>query len=253
MVESALPSSSFEEPTDPVTAPREPPLVLQTMRRLLRDIFAGVYGPGDRIREVEVSERYGVSRAPVREALRVLEQDGLIALTPWQGARVIDPKPAEMADLLDLLGAVSGVVARLVARHGTAADLKRLAGDVKILEQYGRERRDPMELVEIAYQFGTHMGRACGSEQAAATFRRVGRPAFWLHRFLVPVPSRWHQQSVNRHRKLLEALRARSEDRSEKAARRLVQLTRNLVLSHALAAQRVPPKKPSKSSKGRST
>lgn len=237
MVDSALHSAEPDDSAPALTAPREPPLVLQTMRRLLRDIFAGVYGPGDRIREVEVSERYGVSRAPVREALRVLEQDGLIALTPWQGARVIDPRPDEMADLLDLLGSVFGVVARLVVRHATAADLRQLAKDVKTIEQYSRERRDPLELVELAYQFGAHMGRCCGSEQAAATFRRVGRPAYWLHRFLKPVPARWYAQSANRYKKLMDALRSRSEDRSERAARRLVQLTRSLVLSHARATQ----------------
>jgi DNA-binding GntR family transcriptional regulator len=232
-----LHSVELDEYVPPLTTLRKPPLVLQTMRRLLRDIFVGVYGPGDRIREIEVSERYGVSRAPVREALRTLEQDGLVALTPWQGARVIDLKPEEMADLLDLLGTVFGAVARLVVRHASDAEIKQLAADVKTIEKYASERREPMELIEIAYRFGAHMGRCCGSEQVAAIFRRVGRLAYWLHRFLAPVPNRWYQQSANRHRKLLDALRERSEVRSEKAGRRLVQLTRNLVLSHALKAQ----------------
>lgn len=255
MVERALSSSSFEGPADPATAPREPPLVLQTMRKLMRDIFAGVYAPGDRIREVEVSERLGVSRAPVREALRILEQDGLIALTPWQGARVADPKPEEMADLLDLLGMLLGAVARLVARNAADTEIRSIAGELKAFERLADERAEPMELVEVAYQLGARMGRCCGSEQAAATLRRVGRAAYCQHRFLTPVPNRWYGQSFNRVRKLIEALRARSEERSEKAARRLVQLTRNLVLSHARAAQSPAASRPAtrkKSPKGRS-
>lgn len=226
------------------TEPREPPLVLQTMRKLLREIFAGVYAPGDRIREIEVAGRYGVSRAPVREALRILEQDGMIELTPWQGARVIDPKPEEMADLLDLLGTLLGAVARRAALHASAADLKRIANDVKAIEKSAAERGAAMELVDVAYRTGAHLGRCSGSPQAAAALRRVGRPAYWLHRFLEPIPLRWRRQSVTRYRKLAEALLARSEIRSEKAARRMVQHTRTLVMRRALEAQKAAGKKP---------
>ncbi|MGH8445425.1 MAG: GntR family transcriptional regulator [Solimonas sp.] len=211
----------------------EAPLIQQTVRRLLRDILAGIYQPGDRIREADVAQRLGISRAPVREALRVLEQDGLIELAPWRGARVIDPTPAEIADLFDLLGVAYGAVARFAVRHASDAELQRFAEEIDELGRLIGGGHKSIVLVEAAYRSGTYLGSVCGSRHAAAMQRRLGRVAYWLHRFLQPAPSRWRQQSLARHRKLVAALRARSESNAEKAARRIVEHTRSLVLQRA--------------------
>ncbi|WP_051362249.1 GntR family transcriptional regulator [Solimonas soli] len=216
-------------------AAAELPLIQQTVRRLLRDILVGVYQPGARIREADVAQRLGISRAPVREALRVLERDGLIELAPWRGARVIDPAPAEIADLFDLLGVAHGAVARFAVRHASDEQLRQYAEAIDALEALIRGGRKNVELVDAAYRAGTLLAEACGSRQAAAMQRRVGRVAYWLHRFLQPAPSRWRQQSLARHRKLVTALRARSEIAAEKAARRVVEHTRTLVLQRAQA------------------
>jgi len=209
------------------------PLVVRTMRRLLRDILAGVYAPGQRIREVEASERLQVSRATVREALRVLEQDGLIEIAPFKGARVIDPSPDEIADLFDLMATVYGAVARFAVRHAADAQLARFYADTAELEREARERRDIVHLIEIAYRMGAHLGECCGNALAVDMLRKLGRIAYLRHRYLQPVTSRWIQQSVTRVRRLEAALRARSEARSENAGRRLIQHTATLVLRHA--------------------
>ena len=215
---------------------RPPPLVQSTMRRLLRDILTGVYKPGERIREVEVAERLRVSRAPVREALRVLEQDGLVVLEPFKGATVIDPSTAEIAALFDLLGTVYGAVARLAARHADEAAMKRFSADVQACADGTAAGLDHFDLIDIAYRAGTDMGQCCGSALAADVLRRLGRVAYLQHRFLLPVPPRWRQQSVTRFRKLEAALLSRSEPRSEAAARKLVRHTQGLLVAHAAAA-----------------
>ncbi len=237
MVLRAVRRSEAVVPSAEVAGTREPPLVLQTMRGLLRDIFSGVYGPGDRIREIEVAERLGISRAPVREALRILEQDGLIEHLPWQGARVIDPTPEEMADLFDLLGVIQGAVARLVVRHASATDLRAYASEVRAIERAVAAGQPLETVIDLAYRAGGLLGRCCGSASASAMFRRVGRPAYWLHRFLAPVPRHWMRQSVDRQQRLLEALNARSARSSERAGRRLIQHTRTLVLRRATEAK----------------
>lgn len=218
---------------------RRPPLILRTMRRLLRDILTGVYGPGDRIREAEVATRLGISRAPVREALRVLEQDGLVEMLPWRGARVINPTPEDIAASFDLLGAVYGTVARLAVRNASNADLAPFRADVEQFARCVAEGRDNAELVDVAYQAGTDLGKACGSALAAGLLRKLGRMGYWQHRYLQSAPARWRRQSVTRFRKLEEALLARSEERSEQAARRLVQHTRGLLLRHVIEAQQL--------------
>lgn len=200
-----------------------PSRVLDTVRQLLRDILSGVYAPGARIREVEVAERLGVSRAPVREALRMLEQDGLVELSPGRGARVIRFEAEQLADLFDLLGTINGAVARFAVRHASDTELQRVYADIARYAQWVNEERSFSSLVDLGYQIGTDLGLCCGNPMAAAMQRRLGRLAYIPHRYLERMPRRTQQQIVTRFRRLEAGLRARSEDRAERAARKLVQ------------------------------
>lgn len=225
---------SIAEDLAELPEPRDPPLIERISNQLSRDILEGRYGPGDRIREPEVAARLGVSRAPVREALRALEQDGLVELTAWRGARVINPPLSEIASLFDLLGAIFGVVARLAVRNCTPEQIEHWIGYVDRMDDVGR--RDMLELIDIAYRAGTYLGHVCGSERAGNLLYRVGKTAHWLHRYLVPAPARARQQAIGRYRKLAAALSERNEERAEQAARRIVHHTSRLVLEQAQAS-----------------
>lgn len=209
-------------------------LVEKVMWQLSRDILQGVYAPGDSIREPEVSKRLGISRAPVRDALRTLEHEGMVESTPWRGARVINPTLEEIADLFDLLAAVDGVVARLAARCASDEDLRRYREGV---EEFRREAQSPQadffELIRLSYQAAEIFVSSCGSSMVANFARRVGRPAYWLHRFLIPAPARWIQQSLVKHQALASALSLRDEALAERCARMLVMHTKRLILARA--------------------
>ncbi len=62
---------------------------LRVSETLRTDIQDGRYGPGDRVTELEVAERLGVGRTPVREALRRLESEGLLVSLPWRGVLLL--------------------------------------------------------------------------------------------------------------------------------------------------------------------
>ncbi|GEM_PF-3386856 len=209
-------------------------LVEKVMWQLSRDILQGVYAPGDSIREPEVSKRLGISRAPVRDALRTLEQEGMVESTPWRGARVINPTLDEIADLFDLLAAVDGVVARLAARCASDGDLRRYSQGI---EEFRREAESPkvdfFELIRLSYQAAEVVVSSCGSSMVANFARRIGRPAYWLHRFLIPAPARWVQQSLTHHKNFADALLHRDEARSERCARMLVMHAKRLILARA--------------------
>jgi len=65
-------------------------------------ITHGTIAPGTRLREVDVATRLGVSATPVREALRRLEREGLVTVTPHRGATVVTYTPAEIANLYEV-------------------------------------------------------------------------------------------------------------------------------------------------------
>ncbi|NOD94792.1 FCD domain-containing protein [Ruegeria sp. HKCCD4884] len=97
-----------------------------TYQRLLEEIRDGALLPGDRLREIELSERLGVSRTPVREAIRQLEADGLVTHVPRQGATVRSLDYAEVMELYEMRAVLEGTAARLAARAASDIELDEL-------------------------------------------------------------------------------------------------------------------------------
>lgn len=95
-------------------------------QRLLEEIRGGSLLPGDRLREIELSERLGVSRTPVREAIRQLEADGLVTHVPRLGATVRSLDYAEVMELYEMRAVLEGTAARLAARAASDVELDEL-------------------------------------------------------------------------------------------------------------------------------
>ena len=102
----------------------------QTMRALLRLrelILSGEFGHGDRMSELPMVERLGVSRTPVRLALAKLEHEGLLRALPGGGYVVSEFKRADIEDATELRGVLEGTAARFAAERGPARrDLRAL-------------------------------------------------------------------------------------------------------------------------------
>lgn len=95
--------------------------------RLLSEIRVGALLPGARLRETELAERLGISRTPVREAIRQLEADGLVTHLPRQGATVRGLDYAEVIELYEMRAVLEGTAARLAARVASDIELEELA------------------------------------------------------------------------------------------------------------------------------
>jgi DNA-binding GntR family transcriptional regulator len=104
-------------------------------RRLLDDIRSGTLAPGARLRETDLAERLGISRTPVREAIRQLETDGLVVHLPRQGATIRRLDHAEVVELYEMRAVLEGTGARLAARAASDIELAELAALNDELEQ----------------------------------------------------------------------------------------------------------------------
>ncbi|WP_146344327.1 GntR family transcriptional regulator [Phaeobacter marinintestinus] len=93
---------------------------------LLGEIRDGKLLPGDRLRETELAERLGVSRTPVREAIRQLEADGLVIHVPRQGATIRRLDYAEVMELYEMRAVLEGTAARLAARAASDIEIAEL-------------------------------------------------------------------------------------------------------------------------------
>lgn len=94
--------------------------------RLIGEIGAGQLRPGDRLTETDLAERLGLSRTPVREAIRQLESDGLVTHVPRLGAVVRALDLAEITELYEMRAVLEGTAARLAARAAAAVELDEL-------------------------------------------------------------------------------------------------------------------------------
>ena len=100
------------------------PLDVAIANRLIRDIIALRYPPGSWLREQEIAERFGVSRYPVREALRHVTKQGYLEMHPWRGAQLVELSEDTTVHIFDMLEALYGVVAR------QSTDYERLLREV---------------------------------------------------------------------------------------------------------------------------
>lgn len=110
----------------------------QIARRIADDIIEERYAPGVRLKEVELAQSFNVSRAPVREALRILETQRLVRLTPQRGAYVVSLSIEELADLFSIRAVLMGLSARKIAEKGSALDhvaLRKRVDALKLLAE----------------------------------------------------------------------------------------------------------------------
>ena len=95
-------------------------VVVDALREL---ILEGELEPMSRINEVELCERFGISRTPLREAIKLLAAEGLLVLLPNRGARVVALSETEIAEILQVVGALEGAAGELACERITPEEL----------------------------------------------------------------------------------------------------------------------------------
>lgn len=107
---------------------------------LRRDILAGTLAPGIRLVEADLAERFGVSRGPIRDALRELGRVGLVAVRPRQGVFVSTPTESDLAEITATREALETAAARIALAMVTPEDLERLRTSLEAMEQTYEEK-----------------------------------------------------------------------------------------------------------------
>lgn len=144
------------------------------------DIVAGVFPPGSRLIEELLARRYGVSRVPVREALRTLASEGFVTTRRHAGACVAEPTEQEAADLLDIRALLEPLGAARAAQRRTEAHLKVLRGLVRLGQERARAGRTG-ELRPLGDWFDETLAQASGSPSLASLLTQLRRKIAWVY------------------------------------------------------------------------
>jgi DNA-binding GntR family transcriptional regulator len=122
------------------------PLRDQVLVALRQRIVNGDYPPGERLTEDRLASDFGVSRNPVREALRVVQAEGFVTMVPRRGAVVSSPDASTLADMFIVRERLETIAARLAAERATEADVARL----RALLDAAREATDRLDFSRVA-------------------------------------------------------------------------------------------------------
>lgn len=179
--------------------------------RHLRDaIVTGHLKPGDRIVERRISAELGVSRTPIREALKLLELDGLVMISRNRGAEVTTFAPDEAILLFDVISVLEGLAARRLAETISAPALDGLEDlHAQMKFHYSRSQIDPYFQVNSAIH--DFVVSTCGNAELGATHARLMLRVRRGRYMAIMSPDRW-KQSVGEHDALMDALRVRDPD-----------------------------------------
>ncbi|HET7888785.1 MAG TPA: GntR family transcriptional regulator [Bradyrhizobium sp.] len=184
----------------------------QAANKLRALIVRGDLMPGEPLLEVGLSEALGISRTPLREALKQLAAEGLVELRLNRGAVVAPLRHEELTELFEAVSAIERSAAELAAIRMTAQDLDRLeALQGRIERHHGRgELRDYFEINQQIHRAIVGFARnAVLKASHESLLARAERARF----FALAADGRW-DESVREHRQILGALKARDADRA---------------------------------------
>ena len=184
--------------------------------QLIEDILNRRLSPGDRIVETRIAQRFGVSQAPVREALRDLELFGFIVSSPFRGAIVRETSVDDLMQLYPIRSVLEGLAAREAAKRINQADLKQLEALIKTMRRTAAGG-DNRGAVEADFAFHLIIVQASGNRLLRQIWERM---ALATTTFLTI--SKSHRSLgviAERHVAVLDALRSGDPDAAEKAMR----------------------------------
>ncbi|MFG3015881.1 GntR family transcriptional regulator [Streptomyces cinerochromogenes] len=174
--------------------------------RIREAVFDGTYAPGAQLREVELSGDMDVSRGPVREALRLLEREGLVHCAWHRGTTVTTLSATDVEELDSLRGALEDLAVRQVVARASEEDLASLAKAAEMMER----AVDAHEMVRCDIAFHDAVFAATGHQRLTDAWNGI---RCQVHLFLLTRIGHSTEDYLGRipreHRELVAALRAR--------------------------------------------
>lgn len=191
-------------------------LVLDAIREA---IINGTLKPRERLMEIQLAEELGVSRTPIREALRKLELEGFIVMLPRKGAYVADVSFKDIADVFEIRAALESLAAGLAAERITDEELEEMERHL-VEKADAIARHDMTQLVEVDTKFHELVYRASRNDRLSMIINNLREQIQRYRSTSLAYPGRM-KQSLEEHRAIVEAIQSRDS-----------QLARQLALEH---------------------
>ena len=205
-------------------------LVDQVSDQLQWDIIIRRLAPGERLREVELATRFGVSRPVVREVLQKLELQGLVDVVPWKGASVVSFTVQELSDFLDFQGAILGLTARFAAERAQPDQLEAIDACIARMDRANKIGCTAEDFERLRQQAYAHLYAATGPAWAGNQRRQIVTKIY--HQYVLDgvATKRLRQEAAGRWKTLLSFLRAKAGAKAEAQMKLMVSKTKEYAL-----------------------
>jgi DNA-binding GntR family transcriptional regulator len=189
-------------------------LYQEVAERLRQRIFAHELTPGTWIDEQKLAEQYGISRTPLREALKVLASEGLVDLRPRRGCYVTEISRQDMDDLFPLIALLEGRCAAEAVKRAKPADISALKSIHEQLESAARDGRIDA-FFESNQEFHKKIQELSGNRWLLSVIQDLRKVLKLSRLHSLSLEGRL-QQSLDEHRLIMAALQAGDAGKAEK-------------------------------------
>lgn len=204
------------------------PIREQTVANLREGIITGYFKPGQRLIERKICKLMGISRTPLREALRQLETEGLVELQPFSGPRVAVVTFEQAKDIYQVRILLESFACRLFAQNAKAKEIKALRKTFDQLEK-AAEANEMTALVKLKDKFYDTLLKGCGNELIRSIFHSITARIAFLRRTSLTQSGR-PLKSVAEVRRMVKAIENRDADAAWAASIRHVKKARDNAL-----------------------
>lgn len=189
-------------------------VVFNTLRKA---ILRGELKPGERLMEIALANRLGVSRTPVREAIRMLEQEGLVIMIPRKGAQVAQITMKDLNDVLEVRLGLEELAMQFACKRITQEEIGEMKQALEEIERL-QEAEDVTALAEADVAFHDIIYKATDNKRLNQIINNV-REQMYRYRVEYLKDSRTRGTLLKEHREIYEAVAGRDEERAKACIR----------------------------------
>lgn len=204
-----------------------------TLRKL---ILTGKLHPGERLTEVRLGKILGTSRTPIREAIRKLELEGLVVITPGSGARVAKITAEDLQDVMEVRSALDQLCALLASKRITEEEKKDLIRAREAFE-YSTRFGNEQEIAESDVHFHDAIARAAKNRRLDQVMSGLA-DTIYRYRYEYIRDDLHYEELISEHRSICKAILEGEPEAAATAAREHIERQREFILDQILKTGR---------------
>lgn len=207
-------------------------LQARVFNRIREDILNGIYKENDELKEMTIGAELGVSRTPVREALRQLELEGLIKIIPNKGAYVIGISSKDLKDIYEMRARLEGLCARWATRNATKEDIARL-DEISDLTEFHFKKKKFVKVLELDNEFHEMLYQMADSKMLYRTLSDFHHYLEIIRKKTLSSEERV-SHSIKEHRDIIGSIKEGDEELAEQLAILHIKKTMENIEEHKL-------------------